>query len=80
MLATELLKRAALGTLLFCSGAQGQTQGFCEGELGEADWDCGSVATLPAQVGDRVQKYRSHPRDVAAAVNCRLRRAHIHTV
>lgn len=45
------MKRAALGALLLLSGARGQTQSFCEGELGQAGWDCGIVAPLPAQVG-----------------------------
>lgn len=42
---------AALYLVLLCSGVQGQTiANFCEGELGEANWACGDVAPVPAQV------------------------------
>eukprot|EP00903_Cladosiphon_okamuranus_P012976 g12110.t1 len=46
------LKRVALGTLLLLSGAQGQTQRLCEGELGEVGWDCPTLSPIPAQVFD----------------------------
>lgn len=44
----------AAGTLFFVLcyfGVQGQTiSNFCEGELGEANWECGALALVPAQV------------------------------
>lgn len=52
MQATGGVKRAAalLGALVLLSGAEGQTQSFCEGELGEAGWDCAPLSPVPAQV------------------------------
>lgn len=59
MPATGGLKRVALGALLLLSSSQGQTQSFCEGELGEAGWECPILSPVPAQVGDK-QTYSSN--------------------
>ena len=50
------MKWVAPGALLLAAGARGQTQRFCEGELGEVGWDCASVSPLPSQVSDEAQK------------------------
>ena len=70
MKATGGLKRAALGVLALLSGVQGQTQRFCEGELGEVGWDCASVAPLPAQVGDISTMIVEARPMLLAAVSC----------
>lgn len=52
-LSVKMKLAVALGAVVqLLSGAQGQTQSFCEGELGEVGWDCGNLSPLPAQVGD----------------------------